>query len=83
MEWLVNLFNGFLQGLGYFLVLILLTMLVNKIVYSLKKERQDKVVTWMDKVTRDISKFEKAFWENRYLLLWIFLIISFSLQTYK
>ena len=83
MEWATDFILGISKGLGYLLAFVLFTMLLNKAIGSLKQERQDKALTWMDKVVQEIKKFEKAFWENRYLLFWIFLIVVFSLNTYK
>jgi len=83
MEWATDFIIGISKGLGYFVALVLLTMLLNKVIGSLKQERQGKVLTWMDKVVQEIKKFEKAFWENRHLLFWIFLIVVFSLNAYK
>jgi hypothetical protein len=43
---------------------------------SISKKRADKVHNWMDKVVTEIKKFEDAFWQNRYLLFWIFFIVA-------
>ena len=86
MEWITDfiVFMAKAFGLvfGLWIFLIFSTMILNKVIGSLRQERQDKVLTWMDKVVREIKKFEAAFWENRYLLFWIWLIVAVSLQIY-
>ena len=86
MEWITDFIVfmakafGFVFGLWIFLICS--TVILNKVIGSLRQERQDKVLTWMDKVVREIKKFEAAFWENRYLLFWIWFIVAVSLQLY-
>ena len=86
MEWITDfiVFMAKAFGLvfGLWIFLIFSTMILNKVIGSLRQERQDKVLTWMDKVVREIKKFEAAFWENRYLLFWIWFIVAVSLQIY-
>ncbi|MEO1945345.1 MAG: hypothetical protein ABGY11_13675 [Candidatus Thioglobus sp.] len=83
MDTVVDLLIGIAKGFGYFFVLVLLTMLVDKVISLLNKKRANKVHNWMDKVVTEIQKFEDAFWQNRYLLFWIFFIVAVSLQIYK
>jgi len=83
MDTVIDLLIGIAKGFGFFFVLVLLTMLLDKIISSLSKKRADKVHNWMDKVVVEIKKFETAFWQNRYLLFWIFFIVSVALQIYK
>ena len=82
MEWITVFIVAMAKGFGLFMLLVVLTMILNKVIGSLRQERQDKVLTWMDKVVREIKKFEAAFWENRYLLFWIWFIVAVSLQLY-
>ena len=83
MDTVINLLIGIAKGFGFFFALALFSMLLTKIIDSFGKRRASKVRTWMDKVVTEIQKFEDAFWKNRYLLFWIFFIVSVSLQIYK
>jgi len=83
MDTVIDFLIGIARGLGILFALVLLTMLLDKIMRSISKKRADKVHNWMDKVVTEIKKFEDAFWQNRYLLFWIFLIVAVSLQIYK
>ena len=83
MDTVIGLLIGIAKGFGFFFALALFSMLLTKIIDSFGKRRASKVRTWMDKVVTEIQKFEDAFWKNRYLLFWIFFIVSVSLQIYK
>ena len=83
MDTVIDILGSIARGLGFFFVLVLLTILLNKIMSVLSKKRADKVQNWMDKVVTEIKKFEDSFWQNRYLLFWIFFIVAVSLQIYK
>ena len=83
VDTVIDILGSIARGLGFFFVLVLLTILLNKIMSVLSKKRADKVQNWMDKVVTEIKKFEDSFWQNRYLLFWIFFIVAVSLQIYK
>ena len=83
VDTVIDILGSIARGLGFFFVLVLLTILLNKIMSALSKKRADKVQNWMDKVVTEIKKFEDSFWQNRYLLFWIFFIVAVSLQIYK
>ena len=53
MEWITDFIvfmaKAFWLVFGLWIFLIFSTMILNKVIGSLRQERQDKVLTWMDK----------------------------------